>query len=270
MTRIRRPVASRRSRAAAAIASALMPALALALPFLAGCGATIKEQPGGVADYERGKKEYDASNWLDASLDLKAFVEAYPGTDRTDDALYYLGDAYFQMKDYALASGQFDRLVRDFPASIHEADARFMLARCDDLQSHGAMLDQTETERAITRYREFMEAHPDHPRAAEAAARVASLRDKLAEKRFKNARLYAKMRQPQAAERYFREILASFPESKWAAEAALGLAESLLKRGRREEALDALRQVPPGLATAETQRKIDERRRMLEGEGTPR
>lgn len=244
--------------------------LLLAAPLLvAGCGGTLQERTGGIADYERGKKAYDETNWADAALDLKAYVEAYPGTERTDDALYYLGDAYFHMRDYALASGQFDRLLRDFPSSIYEADARFYLARCDDLQSHGAMLDQTETERAITRYREFLGAHPDHPRAAEATARIAALRDRLAEKRFKGGRLYTRLREYDAAERYFRGIIADYPESRWAADAALLLTETLVKRGRRQEALETVRSVPAGLARPETQRKLDEQRRLLEGGATP-
>lgn len=247
-----------------------LPLLAAAALLAAGCGGTLQEQTGGIADYERGKKAYDETNWADAALDLKAFVEAYPGTERTDDALYYLGDAYFRMKDYALASGQFDRLLRDFPASVYEADARFLLARCDDLQSHGAMLDQTETERAIARYREFLGAHPEHARAAEAAERIAALRDRLAEKRFKNGRLYTRLREYDAAERYLLGIVADYPESRWAADAALLLAETQVKRGRREEALATLRGIPPGLARPETQRKIDEQRKALEsGGGAP-
>jgi outer membrane protein assembly factor BamD len=236
---------------------------------LAGCGGTLHEQTGGIADYERGKRAYDQQNWADAALDLKAFVEAYPGTERTDDALFHLGDAYFRMGDHALASGQFDRLLRDFPASIYEADARFLLARCDDLQSHGAMLDQTETERAMGRYREFLGAHPDHPRAAEAQARLAALRDRLAEKRFKNGRLYVRQRQYAAADRYLQSVIADFPESKWAASAGLLLTETLLRRERREDAVATLRGIPPGVAEAETQRKIDELRRELEGAGAP-
>jgi len=129
------------------------------------------------------------------------------------------------------------------------------------------MLDQTETERAITRYREFLGAHPDHPRAAEAIARIAALRDRLAEKRFKNGRLYTRLREFDAAERYLRGIIADYPESRWAADAALLLAETQVKRGRRAEALETLRGVPPGLARPETQRKIDEQRRSLESGG---
>ena len=127
------------------------------------------------------------------------------------------------------------------------------------------MLDQTETERAIGRYREFLGAHPDHPRAAEATARVAALRDRLAEKRFKNGRLYAKLHEYDAAERYMRGIIADYPESRWSADAALLLAETLVKRGRRAEALETLRLVPAGLARPETKRKIEEQRRALEG-----
>ena len=232
---------------------------------LAGCGATVKEQPGGIADYERGKRSYDAENWLDASLDLKAFVEAYPGSERTDDALYYLGDAYFRMKDYALASGQFDRLLRDFPASVHEAEASFLLARCDDLQSHPAKLDQTETERAITRYRAFLEAHPDHPRADEARARVLALRSKLAEKRYLNGKLYKKLKHIDAAEYYFKSVMTDYSDTRWAADAALGLAEMLVEQGfPAGESIDILKKIPPGLATPDTQRKIDDRLRTLE------
>ncbi|HSQ59663.1 MAG TPA: outer membrane protein assembly factor BamD [Acidobacteriota bacterium] len=236
-----------------------------AIVLLAGCGGTIKEQAGGVADYERGKRAYDQENWSDAVLDLKAFVEAYPGTERTDDALYYLGDGYFRMKDYALASGHLDRLLRDFPGSIHEPDARFLLARCDDLQSHAALLDQTETDRALGRYREFLELYPDHARAGEARARVQALRDRLAEKRFRNGRLYLRLREFDSAELYLRSVVTEYPDSRWAAEASLVLAEALLKRGKRNEALEALRAAPLPVAGEETKRKIEERRRELEG-----
>ena len=232
---------------------------------LAGCGGTWKEQTGGVADYERGKRAYDEENWSDAILDLKAFVEAYPGTERTDDALFYLGNAYFRIKDYALASGQLDRLLRDFPGSLYEADARFLLARCDDLQSHGALLDQTETERSIGRYRQFLEGYPDHPRSAEARERLDALVDRLAEKRFKNGRLYIRLNEYEAAEIYLRSVLERYPQSPWAAEASLLLAEVLEKRGRREEALEALKAAPADGVEPDTRRKLEERRRELEG-----
>ncbi|HEX3113747.1 MAG TPA: outer membrane protein assembly factor BamD, partial [Candidatus Eisenbacteria bacterium] len=160
-----------------ALAALLLAALA------AGCGGTLKEsQIGGVASYERGKGEYDREDWVDAIADLKAYVEQFPGTEKTDDALYYLGDSYFKTKDYVLASGQFDRLIRDFPTTPYHPDALYMLARCDDLQSRPAPLDQTETTRAISRYRDFLSLYSDHPKAQDARTRLRTLTDRQAEK----------------------------------------------------------------------------------------
>ena len=110
------------------------PVLALLLVVL-GCGGTLREQSGGTADFERAKAAFDRGDWIESSLGFKSYVEQYPGTDRTDDALYYLGLSYFQNKEYALASAQFDRLTRDFPQSPFAADAMYYLARCDDVLS---------------------------------------------------------------------------------------------------------------------------------------
>jgi outer membrane protein assembly factor BamD len=207
---------------------------------------------------------------VDAIADLKAYVEQYPGTDRTDDALYYLGLAYFRSKDYALASGQFDRLVRDFPASPLQPDALFLLARCDDLQSHNALLDQSETERALTRFNQYLELYPQHEKAEEARARVRALRDRLAEKRFRSGRLYYRLHQDQAATIYLRSLIQEYPESRWAGEGALLLADVLVREGNKEEAVAILSKLHESVEGGEIRRRADERLRELQGSGTPR
>jgi outer membrane protein assembly factor BamD len=227
-----------------------------------GCGATLREREGGAASFESGKAAYDRGDYLEAVLDLKAYVEQYPGTDRTDDALFYLGMAYFKTKDYALASTQFDRLTRDFPQSPLQPDAMFYLARCDDLESRPAPLDQTETQRAIDRYQQFLDLYPENPHAAEARERQARLRDRLAEKRYRNGRLYAKLEQRSAAALYLKGVLDEFPESRWAGDAAVLLAEVLLKMGKRDEAIAALRKVP-SQATPEAKARAREQLRSL-------
>jgi len=227
------------------------PFAALLLLSVFGCGAAaLQERTGGTANFEKGKGAYDRGDWVEAQLDLKAYVEQYPGTDRTDDALYYLGLAYFKGKEYALASTQFDRLTRDFPQSPFQPDAMFYLARCDDLDSRPAPLDQTETQRAIDRYKQFLDQYPDHAHAAEGRQRMQALRDRLAEKRYRNGRLYAKLNQPNAARIYLDELLRDYPESRWSGDGAVLLAEILTKQGKKEEAIEALRKVPAA-ATAE-------------------
>jgi len=237
--------------------------LALAAALTAGCGGSLKEQQSGVADFERGKAEFDRSDWYNAIADLKSYVEQYPGTEKTDDALYYLGESYFRNKDFALASGQFDRLIRDFPQSPFQPDALFELARCDDVSSRPSLLDQTETLRAIDRYRQFLDTYPEHAKASEARTRLGTLRDRLAEKRFRNGRLYAKLHHYAAATFYLEGVLNEYGESRWAGDAALILAEIFIKQGKREDAIATLRRIPQDLATAEVRRKGQERLRSL-------
>jgi outer membrane protein assembly factor BamD len=252
-----------RSRAArVALAVAVLAVLAGS----GGCGGSLKESKvGGVASYERGKGEFDRGDYLDAIEDLKAYVEQFPGTEKTDDALFYLGESYFKTKDYTLAAGQFDRLIRDFPQSSFHPDALFELAQCDDLQSRPAPLDQAETTRAISRYKDFLELYPENLRAAEARRRVDALNDRLAEKRWRNGRLYYRLKHDDAASVYFRSVIQDYPSSRWAGESRLLLAEVLVRQGRPTEAADTLREVASGGGTVDIKRRAEARLRQIEG-----
>ncbi|HET9251466.1 MAG TPA: outer membrane protein assembly factor BamD [Candidatus Eisenbacteria bacterium] len=231
----------------------------------AGCGGPLQEVGvGGVASYERGKQAFEREDWVDAIADLKAYVEQYPGTENTDDALFYLGESYFRIKDYVLAAAQYDRLTRDFPTSPYHPDALYQLARTDDLQSRQAALDQTETLRALSRYRDFIQLYPEHPKAGEARKRLEFLNDRLAEKRVRNGRLYIKLKQYDAATHYLERAISEHPDSRWACEARLYLSQVLEKLGDRKAAADTLRAVESCPATAETKRKALRRLQELE------
>ena len=233
----------------------------------AGCGGPLRETGvGGVASYEQGKQAFDREDWTDAIADLKAYVEQFPGTENTDDALFYLGQSYFRIKDYVLAAAQYDRLTRDFPTSPFHPDALFQLARCDDLQSRPAALDQAETLRAIARYRDFLQLYPEHPSAKEARARLGALNDRLAEKRVRNGRLYLKLKQYDAALHYLERAISEYPESRWACDARVTLAEVLIKLGDRAAAADTLRAVESCPATTQTKREALRRLREIQGD----
>lgn len=254
---MRRSSAARLLLAAAALAT---------VAATAGCGGSLKESKvGGVASFDRGKAEFDRGDYLAAIEDLKAYVEQFPGTEKTDDALFYLGESYFKTKDYTLAAGQYDRLIRDFPQSSLHPNALYQLARCDDLQSRPASLDQTETTRAISRYKDFLELYPENPHAADARGRVDALNDRLAEKRWRNGRLYYRLKHTEAAGFYFRSVIQDYPQSRWAGESRLMLAEVLVKLGRPTEAADTLREIATGTATVEVKRRAEERLREIEG-----
>jgi outer membrane protein assembly factor BamD len=217
-----------------------------------GCGGALRESSReGTPDFAAAKTSYDRGDYLDAIPDFKAYIEQYPGTDKTDDALYYLGTSYLKDKDYALASAQFDRLLRDFPTSSFQADALIDLARCDDLQSHPAPLDQSETERALQRYNQFVDQYPEHPRVGEAKARIQVLRDRLAEKLYRSGRLYSKLHKERAAEFYLRRLLSEYPDSKWVKPASDLLAAVMARQGRKPEPAPAEERKNDGTASPE-------------------
>jgi len=244
-------------------------AVSLAIGLLSGCGGTFQGQTApGAANYESGKAAFDRGDYTDAIADLKAYVEQYPGTELTDDALYFLGQSYIKIKDYALASSQLDRLVRDFPTTSYAPDALFWLARCDDLQSHPALLDQTETDRALQRYAQLLQQYPDHERAAEAGKRTLALRDRLAEKTFRSGRLYYRLKQYRAAEIYFRSLEEKYPESRWTREGQYLLAEIMIRDGRTDEAAEALKRLLAGGPSGDLRRRAEERLRSLGDLGT--
>ncbi len=252
---------SRPRRLLAAIAAAIL---------AAGCGSTVKESSvEGVASYERGKESYDKKDYTDAIADLKAYVQQFPGTDNTDDALYFLGMSYFQIKDFVLAAGQFDRLLRDFPASSRQPGALFQLARCDDLQSHPAALDQTETLRAITRYKQFLDLYPENEHAADARKRLAALNDRQAQKQFLNGRLYVRLKQYDAAIFYLSGVVTTYPTSQWSGQSDLLLATVYLKRGQTNEAMEALRQVEETESSSYVKRQASDWLRELQKSAKP-
>jgi outer membrane protein assembly factor BamD len=123
-------------------------------------------------------------------------------------------------------------------------------------------LDQTETLRAIDRYRQFVQLYPENAHAAEAQGHLTALVDRLAEKRFRAGRLYARLEHRQAAAIYLRNVLTEYPQSRWAGDAAVLLAEVLVKQGKRDEAIAALRQVPVE-ATAEAKARARDQLRAL-------
>lgn len=244
--------------------------LAALLLGAAGCGGSLKEAAvGGVASFDSGKQSFDRGDYIEAIADFKAYVEQFPGTEKTDDALYYLGESYFRTKDYALASGQYDRLIRDFPTSPLHPDALLQLARCDDFQSRPAPLDQTETLRAISRYKEFLELYPEHARAAEARKRLDALTDRQAEKRWRNGRLYYRLKHYTAAEYYFRSVIRDYATSAWASESSLILADILIHRKQKEEAATVLRAVEESVASADVKRRAEKRLREIKVENDP-
>jgi len=154
---------------------------------------------------ERGVRSRD---WMDAIADFKAYVEQFPVREDGRRSLLS-GRVVFPHEGLRVASGSTTGLIRDFPASPLHPDALFQLARCDDLQSRPAPLDQTETTRAISRYKEFIELTPSTRAPPMRSGGWTPYRPARGE-RWRNGRLYYRLKHYDR-EYYFRSVMERYP-----------------------------------------------------------
>jgi hypothetical protein len=78
-------------------------------------------------------------------------------------------------------------------------------------QTRPAPYDQEMTRRSIAQFERFLTLFPDHPNAAEIKQYRLTARDRLAEKAFRNGRLYLKLHHWDPARYYFALVRSDYP-----------------------------------------------------------
>jgi branched-chain amino acid transport system substrate-binding protein len=95
---------------------------------------TVREEVPAPDPIERqfrnAFEEYKDGDLERAARHFQDFIVQHPRTSITDDALYFLGDIYFQRREYSVAALQFERLLGYFPSSPHYPEAQWSLANC--------------------------------------------------------------------------------------------------------------------------------------------
>ncbi len=190
--------------------------------------------------YQRSVDYYQRGKYLDASDGFDFFTINYGGHALVDSAQYYLGMSHFQKKEYILASDAFEQLTTRYPNSAILPVAMFMIGECYWKLSPHYSLDQTHTEKAIEAYQLFIDYYPEYQEWVKKAQDAIGLcREKLARKVFYNGVIYLKMKDFEAANLYFQQVLDQYYDTPLAADAAIKIAESLTRAGKYDEALTA-------------------------------
>jgi outer membrane protein assembly factor BamD len=156
-----------------------------------------------------------------------------------DDAQFQLAEAYFYSEDYVSAAFEYERIREDFPLSPLVDDAQFRLGLCYFRESPRAELEQENTYRAIEEFVRFIQDYPQSPQVEKAQEKIVECRAKLAKKEYLNGKFYLKAGDYDASLVYFREVLSTFGDTKWAAYAQFGIGEALFRKEAYEDALQA-------------------------------
>jgi outer membrane protein assembly factor BamD (BamD/ComL family) len=125
-------------------------------------------------------------------------------------------------------------------------------------QTRPAPYDQDMTRRAMGQFDRFLTLFPEHPQAQEVKQLRLTGRDRLAEKAYRNGRLYLKLHYWEPARYYFALVRTDYPESRWAERALSGQAAALAALGRAAEARKLLDAGLPALSDPEARRGADD------------
>ena len=73
--------------------------------------------------YDRGFTEYHEGRYLEAEASLQQFLEGFPDSEWSDNALYWIGEARYARRDYRGALAAFRETVNRFPLGNKVPDA---------------------------------------------------------------------------------------------------------------------------------------------------
>ena len=124
-------------------------------------------EPAAQALYDRGYTLYHQGKYLDAEASFQRFLQAYPATELSDNAQFWIGESRYARGDIRGALGAFREVIQKHPQGNKVADA--LIKEGDCLEKLG------DKDGARDRYGEVMRRFPDSGAAVMAEDRLSGL-----------------------------------------------------------------------------------------------
>jgi outer membrane protein assembly factor BamD len=161
-----------------------------------------------VALYRQGK-------WAKSATVLERVILELPAGDSLiPQAHFRLAECYFGQKNQLQAAREFRKVSDDTPNATLAPDA---LLRAGD--AYGDLwrrpeLDDTYGQTARSTYQELLNRYPDTPAAAQARLRISDLEESFAQKEYKTAQFYLRLRAWDSAILYLKDLAATYPRAQ--------------------------------------------------------
>ncbi|TCD26610.1 outer membrane protein assembly factor BamD [Pedobacter psychrodurus] len=193
---------------------------------IAGCKSRFEKLRASndvAKKYQEALRLYNKRDYSKALVLFEDLSQKYRGRAEAEDLNYYYAYTLYRLSDYTTARYQFKSFADTYPASKNAEEARYMGAYCFYLESPNFSLDQENTYKAIDALQLFINLYPTSDRAAAAGKYIATLRGKLEDKAFENAKMYLTTG-PSNVDNYRAAVLAlknaqrDYPDIKYAEE----------------------------------------------------
>src|SRR5512145_734939 len=187
----------------------------LLLFLLFSCGGKLAKQPGLTAPdlLARGERHLAAKKYDQAVEAFQLLVERFPTSPLAPRAQLGLADARMNDKDNVEAEVAFDDFLRLYPADDNVPYALYRKGELLARQAPDPGRDQTKTIEAVKAFTQVQEKNPKGPYAEVAAARIAALRNRLAEHEKRVIAHYLGRKRYASAEARARRALLEYPDT---------------------------------------------------------
>lgn len=145
------------------------------------------------AKYDLAQKYYDEKDYKRANRLFEQIAPKYAGKPQGERVMFFLADTYFQREDYNMAGYQFERFLKQYPKSDKVPEAAFLGAKSYYELSPNYSLDQTDTDKALTKLQNFINTYGESEYFEEANAMAKELTTKKEQKAFEIAKQYNKL-----------------------------------------------------------------------------
>lgn len=229
------------SAVARSVGSPILPFLAI-LPvalILMSCsaGAPAKDRTEVCrSKAELVQKRFDEGKYWQIKEDLHEIISTCQGTGFLENSQFLLAESHFRLKEWIEARGEYGSFTMSFPGSSYAEVAAFRRAVSSFNMSFRDARDDANTNQAIQDFQEFRDNWPSSGLLDSAQFFIGELRERLAANYFATARLYWRMKEPQASAIYLKLLLEEFPETRRRKDAHLLLIDSYIRLEQFEQA----------------------------------
>lgn len=178
----------------------------------------LKSEDAAVK-YDVAVKQYEKGKYAKAIRLFEEIAPAYRGKPQAEKMFYLFAQSYYKTEQYYLAGYQFESFVSGYPKSEKIEEASYLSAKSYSKLSPVYSLDQTDTNKAISKLQNFIDQYPNSAYMSEANITLKVLTDKLEKKAFEIAKQYNTISDYKSALVALDNFIADFPGTKFREEA---------------------------------------------------
>jgi len=157
-------------------------------------------------------------------LTIRELLKNYPYTGQSEQAHSKLAYHFVKNEQYDEALTEYENFATTYPQSKLLPENEYYRVKCFLGLYLGTDYDYTPLNEAKKISSKFRLKYPDSPLNGEIDNLNKEINAMLAERDYKVALFYIKMKKPDSARVYFEKIISQYPDTAWAAESGKALA----------------------------------------------